>query len=508
MAEARTPAKNAAADTLVEAETPSRSGDVPTRSGGIPASPASGAGSGEKQATPPSRRIVFISHANPEDNPAAAWFATQLTLLGYEVWCDLKNTHGGESEFWLKVQRTIENEAVKFVYILSNTSCDFERKRGIYKEVQTADNLRRDNFILPVRIEPLTRSLPILLTTSIYINGENWASGLQELAKRLREDAVPRRSDIDFEKISGWWPGIAAEKLVCRKKEEEAVSNVLEIKSLPKDIHLIRVLSEGNPIAGFDLLRKALPSKPAFYAHGDYAISFGAAFEFAELTQGFDFQTAHTLDTTAFLSSGHEETGIAPEVARNIVTYLTAQAWETFLAGKGLSAKHLSRSRRAIWYPRDGLIPNNRASVAEPGKRKVSIQLVGSVKHYRKTYKWHFGVFPAVDFRVQDGIVLTPKAIITPRYNAANSEVPVPIDDKKVLKAISWWNQEWRQKVLAFLSWLSAGKPEIAIPVGYQQLVISAAPRSYALPLSFTEMSDDEVINQTMEALREQAYSP
>lgn len=146
---------------------------------------------------------------------------------------------------------------------------------------------------------------------------------------------------------------------------------------------------------------------------------------------------------------------------------------EKFLAGKGLSAKQLSRSRRAIWYPRDGLISNNRASVAEPGKRKVSIQLVGSVKPYRKAYKWHFGVFPAVDFRVQDGIVLTPKAIITPRYNAANNEVPVPIDDKTVLKAISWWNQEWRQKLLAFLSWLSASEPEIVIPAGYRQFGLS-----------------------------------
>ena len=76
------------------------------------------------------RSIVFISHASPEDNPAAAWFATQLTLLGYEVWCDLKNTHGGESEFWLKIQEIIENQAVKFVYILSNTSCDLKRKKG------------------------------------------------------------------------------------------------------------------------------------------------------------------------------------------------------------------------------------------------------------------------------------------------------------------------------------------------------------------------------------------
>lgn len=463
---------------------------------------------GETPVAAPARRTVFISHANPEDNPAAAWFATQLTLLGYEVWCDLKNTHGGESEFWLKVQKIIENEAAKFVYILSNTSCDFDRKRGIYKEVQTADNLRIDNFIIPVRIETLTRSLPILLSTSIYINGENWAAGLQELAERLSEDDVSRRSDIDFEKVSSWWPGITVERLLCQPEEDEVISNILEIKTLPPNIHFIRVLSEGNPITGFDLLRKVLPQNPAFFAHGDYAITFASSFDLAELTHGLDFETAYAPETDTFLSSGHEESRILPDIARNIVTYLVGQAWDAFLAGKDLSKKTVSMSNRATWYVRDGLIPGNKASVSEPGRRKVSIHLVGSVKHYRKTYRWHFGVFPTVDLRVHHGIILTPKTVITPRYNTADNEVPVPIDDKKVLKAISWWNQEWRQKLLAFLSWLSAGQAEIIVPIGYQHLVLSSYPRSHNSSKSFREMSDDEVINQTMEALREQAHSP
>src|SRR5262245_52801896 len=101
------------------------------------------------------RKLVFISHANPEDNAAASWFATQLTLLGYEVWCDVRNAPGGESDFWLKVQKKIENDAAKFIFILSESSREFEKKRGVYKEVQTADNLRRDNFILPLRIQKL-----------------------------------------------------------------------------------------------------------------------------------------------------------------------------------------------------------------------------------------------------------------------------------------------------------------------------------------------------------------
>jgi hypothetical protein len=111
------------------------------------------------------RRTLFISHANPEDNPAAAWFATRLALMGYDVWCDIRNTHGGESGFWQKVQAKIETDAAKFIFILSEASRDFEKRKGVYKEVQAAANLNYDNFIIPVRISVLNGSVPILIVT-------------------------------------------------------------------------------------------------------------------------------------------------------------------------------------------------------------------------------------------------------------------------------------------------------------------------------------------------------
>ena len=193
-----------------------------------------------------------------------------------------------------------------------------------------------------------------------------------------------------------------------------------------------------------------LPSRPAFYAHGDYMITFGNQFGFAELTSELDFETAHILDTAAFLDSGHEATGVTPEIARNIATYLVGEAWDAFMASKNLSSKKAGRGKRSTWYPRDGLITNNRVTVAEPRKKKVPIQLVGSVKHYRKTYRWHFGVFPTVDLRLHMGILLSPKALISVPYKRSDHEVvaaldekkiePVLIDDKKVLKALNWWN--------------------------------------------------------------------
>jgi TIR domain len=46
------------------------------------------------------RAIVFISHANPEDNDFTTWLAARLALAGYEVWSDITKLIGGEV-FWL-----------------------------------------------------------------------------------------------------------------------------------------------------------------------------------------------------------------------------------------------------------------------------------------------------------------------------------------------------------------------------------------------------------------------
>ncbi len=57
------------------------------------------------------------------------------------------------------------------------------------------------------------------------------------------------------------------------------------------------------------------------------------------------------------------------------------------------------------------------------------------------------------------------------------------------------------------LSWLSDGQPEIVIPVGHQQIVVASEPQTHTASKSFADMTDDDVVNKTMEALRERAPS-
>ena len=372
-----------------------------------------------------SRRLLFISHANPEDNAAASWFATQLTRLGYEVWCDLRSEHKGESDFWLKVQRTIENEAAKFIFVLSETSRDFAKKTGVYKEAQAASNLHRENFIIPLRIEPLTGSVPIIIGTGLYINSENWAEGLRQLHERLIEDDIPRTCEPDYEKIVSWWPALGVERAIVRDAPSEMVSNLLALKELPENIHLIQASMEGNPIVGYERLAQALSACPPYYAHGDYAISFARARDFCHLSRNIEVEDKGTLSTSRFIEIGDAAAGVIPQTARNIVTFLVASTFEQFLAKKGLRKKPIEWSRRGIWYPTDGLIDKNKFSISEPGRRKRPIQLVGTVKYYTKKYMWHLGVQPRIDIYTFPGILLIPKAILTRPYKISERETPV-----------------------------------------------------------------------------------
>lgn len=444
------------------------------------------------------RRLLFISHANPEDNAAASWFATQLTLMGYEVWCDLKNTHGGESDFWLKVQEKIENEAAKFIFILSNASRDFRTKKGIYKEVQAADNTRRDNFIIPLRIEKLAGSLPIIIGSGIYIDSENWAHGLRELNKRLVEDKIPKSAEPDLERVLSWWPALHARERLLTREPSELISNILPFKALPPSIHLLRITADGNLLSGYELLRQVLPSHPAHSAQGQYAVSFARAADYLPVPPGYEIFDEATIPTPTFLENGYEEGQIPARTAQNVVTFLVASGLESFLATRGLRHKEVPSSRRRIWYPTHGLVQGNKHSIAESGRRKAPASFVGSVSYRRRKLTWHFGVQPAVDLHTHWGVVFSPKAILSEPYRSDLGEQPVPVDHKKALKQLGWWNREWRTKTRALIAWLANDDRVIRIPVGYQEIVLSARTETFKSDLTYLEEDDDSLVKDIL----------
>ena len=138
--------------------------------------------------------ILFISHATPSDNTFAVWLATKLELCGYKVWVDVNNLPPSV-DFWNTIDHTIRNEAIKFIFVLSNVSIDSNRD-GVQKELAVADKVRRQvpNFIVPVRIDNVNfNDLPVeILRLNAIDFYNNWAKGLDALLKYLNDEGVPK----------------------------------------------------------------------------------------------------------------------------------------------------------------------------------------------------------------------------------------------------------------------------------------------------------------------------
>src|SRR5437899_771867 len=101
------------------------------------------------------REMVFVSHANPEDNEFARWLTLQLANEGYPVWCDQTKLLGGE-RFWEDIQVAIKEHTAKFIFALSRPA---NEKRGALDELDCALGTEKKNklrdFIIPLKLDDL-----------------------------------------------------------------------------------------------------------------------------------------------------------------------------------------------------------------------------------------------------------------------------------------------------------------------------------------------------------------
>jgi len=193
------------------------------------------------------RDMLFISHANPEDNEFSQWLSLQLAKYGYPVWCDLTKLLGGEV-FWTDIEQALRNKTAKFLYVLSRTS---NAKDGPLNELQVAANIQRDNklrdFVIPLLIDDLPhREIHIQLSRLTAVNfREGWAKGLQNLLRKLQKDGLKQRPDFNPAAVASWWKLQHGAGQAIRNQSEEHLSNWFPLV-MPKIVFLHKVAGWPN----------------------------------------------------------------------------------------------------------------------------------------------------------------------------------------------------------------------------------------------------------------------
>ncbi len=188
----------------------------------------------------PRRDMLFLSHANPEDNLVTGWLALQLAREGYAVWCDLTKLLGGEA-FWDDIQEAIEYRTAKFLYVLSRNS---NSKDGPLNELTVARDVERKlklrDFIIPLHVDDLPHNeMHILLRRLNTIPfRKSWAAGLNQLLEKLQKQKVPKKRSFGPKAVNEWWKTHFSAETGIQHRRAETLSNYFDLEGLPEIIYI------------------------------------------------------------------------------------------------------------------------------------------------------------------------------------------------------------------------------------------------------------------------------
>lgn len=426
------------------------------------------------------RNLVFISHANPEDNEFTRWLASRLTALGYLVWSDVTQLFGAE-KFWRDIEDAIRTHAAKVVVVLSRVS---QTKDGVLNEIHTALNVEKkhgfDRFVVPIRIDdlPSTDVISVLVQKNYIDFHRNWADGFNKLLTLLEKSSVPRAQTQSARDTSRWIDQVLAGPQKVVQEPQAVLSNWLAFNALPDHLNFYRVpISSDRIRASFESF-----SYPA-YPYRDMIATFASLDDVNTFLPAWQVPTrAYEIPLNAILKGEpHKLEELEWPEASRMLNYLFRMAWDNAMRSNGLHPYVMANGRHA-WYFADGYRDKNSTPYADLDGVARRRKLIGYSKK-RKVY-WHYAA------AVQPFIGRAPHLVL-------NAHVPFSEDGKYPLSSVkrmhslrrsfcrSWWNDRWRELLLAYMAQISDEDGHIRLPVGQEQSIqVCPRPLVFESPVS------------------------
>jgi TIR domain len=432
------------------------------------------------------RATVFLSHANPEDNRFTRWLALQLAREGYRVWSDVTGLIGGE-DFWQEAERTIREQTLKFVCVVSRVS---NVKAGPLKELHIAETVARRNpefgdFIIPVLIDDLPHAdinIQLARLNAIHFK-PSWALGLRILLEKLEHDGVPRTSESSPIAVASWWRAHVSADDGILQVEEDYLSNWFPFAGLPTGVHFHELRGDPPPETAFPY--------PAVWQR-PYLVSFAPVGSLNEHLGKDALRTTRIFSSSVFLAEGGA--GIPARQARDVIYRLLRMGWERFVTRRGLPTYELANHALCAYFTADAA-GTDRVSFRSVDGKTGHRQLMGyrtrtkagaAADEVRKRF-WHFAVqarpllYPRFAYVIRAHVLFSYDGTqIWPSKDRLHRARRSACRD--------WWNDDWRDRMLAAISWLALGAETIKIELGPQVFVeVATEPARFLSPVSYLE---------------------
>lgn len=424
---------------------------------------------------PVKRDVVLITHANPEDNAFSRWLGARLAAAGYKVWVDLRSLRGGD-DFWDLIDQTLRTVTIKQVVVVS----PHLNKPGVKKELAIGDAVGRKlndpSFMIPVRVADVDYStLPPELIRHNSLNAHpNWAACLQPLLETLEEAGVPRLKTADGAFLKSLVDAQEAGRLAVLDEPETLWSNWFPIQPMPDMLRLFG--SKGTR----DQLERWLKTSSAPHVpHSGLGATFcdPVTFQQSGAEGGPTLETRFWLKTDALLDGKDIDPFANRADARAQVVNLLRQHWDLAMARRGLQRFEFAAGRVGWFFP-DGLVDGS-VKFTLPDGRKVSRVVSGKFKERR----WHLCLvakpmlWPTPLMRVHANMALSLDGK-TPLPGAQTQRVRMRLTK-------SWWNDKWRDLLLAGMNWIAEGGAAVSIAAGDETFAVSSLPLSMETAKSY-----------------------
>lgn len=435
------------------------------------------------------RHVVFISHANPEDNEFVSWLGSRLANAGYEVWADILSLVGGQMISPV-IGDVIRDRSAVVVVALSRAS---HRKAGVLDEIALASRvgrkLHKPAFVLPVLLDELQPSeFPDELVRALPIDCSNdWANGLSDLLTALEDAGIPRSVAPETATMATWHALKARGSVVRTEPADLLFSNWYELGALPSRIHYSRF----GPSSDIEGALKQFQS-PA-HRHHRLAISFADARLLAEDVPGVPMEHAYVVDLEDFLA-GHpsEGPGIRRGDARNILTGLLNEAWGRLALTRGLMRHEFAAGE--AWFVPLGLFDKDRGLFTDDDGKTRWRQLAHRSEARR--VHWHFAVSAQAVISDRCHFALRSHVVFT-----EDGETPINGDRAHRLRRSfckGWWNPRWRDMQRALVSMLAGEADQIELPLSPDVVVpVAKTPLRFCAPVW---VDDNDALLASLEA--------
>lgn len=432
------------------------------------------------------REAIFISHATPEDNEFARWLGSKLELAGYKVWHDLSRLKGGDY-FWDKIEAAIRNDSFRFVAVVSKVSVS---KQGVKDEWALAGTIERElpGFVIPVRIDDIPFSdVPISLHRKNLLDfTSGWHKGLAALVDTLEEAQAPKVASIDPTLARHWLPELKKGAILRTGTKETLDSTWLRILSLPPAIETARILGKDREIKVTEENRQ-LP----WFEHEDRIVGFAKGSDLVSLmAKSVMLKAANAADTITFLQAGSTlgDKDVPWWEARKRVGNLVRQAWELGMEARGFASVYQAGGRR-VFYATPELTDGRGKFVSyedfDGTKRRKAL----TGKSEKRGACWAYGVGIVTSFDEPWRVELRHAVIFT-------DDEGKPLEDAMKAHRLrrgfckSWWNEQWRTLMRAFLSVASEGKSQLVLSVGSgRSIELSATPIQFEAPCGLSDVA-------------------